>query len=282
MAGDNSEQIAEWNGTLGERWASLQAETDRIVAPFGDAALKAASVSPGEHILDIGCGCGETTFALGRLTGAKGDVLGIDVSGPMLAEARTKAGELAMRNVDFLEADASSAPLPGMRDLIYSRFGIMFFSAPVPAFAHLRRALHDQGRIAFVCWRAPRLNPWAMAPLAAARSALGLEGGQSDPHAPGPFAFADDTRVRAILLEAGFRSVEAEAVEAPVRLGASARLAAESASRIGPLSRLLREIGEHRRDETLEAVETALAPLAGQDGSVAPIGSAWVFTARAG
>jgi SAM-dependent methyltransferase len=282
MAGDNSEQIADWNGALGQRWASLQEETDRIVGAFGDAAMRAGRPSAGERILDIGCGCGETTLALARLVGPLGEVIGVDVSAPMLAVAQARAREAGLATVSFLEADASNAPLPKACDLLYSRFGVMFFSAPVPAFVHLRGALRPEGRLSFVCWRAPRENPWAMAPLAAARAALGLTGGASDPHAPGPFAFADETRVRAILLEAGFRNVEAEAVEAPVRLGASPRLAAESASRIGPLSRLLRETPEDRHQDVIAAVELALAPLAQSDGSVAPRGSAWVITALAG
>src|SRR5438105_14739944 len=95
MAADNSEQIAEWNGALGQRWIAMRQEIDRIVAPFGDAALRAAAPQPGERVIDIGCGCGDTSIEIARLVGATGSVFGIDVSQPMLEVARARrAGEL--------------------------------------------------------------------------------------------------------------------------------------------------------------------------------------------
>src|SRR6266849_8973289 len=94
MPADNSEQIAEWNGALGQRWAAMQREIDRIVVPFGDAALKAAAPQPGERVIDIGCGCGNTSIEIARIVGEAGTVLGIDVSRPMLEVARAR-GALA-------------------------------------------------------------------------------------------------------------------------------------------------------------------------------------------
>ena len=84
MPTDNSEQIAEWNGALGQRWATMQREIDGIVVPFGDAALKTAAPQPGERVIDIGCGCGDTSIEIARIVGETGAVLGIDVSQPML------------------------------------------------------------------------------------------------------------------------------------------------------------------------------------------------------
>ena len=282
MAGDNSEQIAEWNGPVGRRWADEQAAFDNLTRPFGDAALKAAAAQPGERAIDIGCGCGDTSLSLGKAVGASGGVLGVDISGPMLEVARRRAKAEGSGNVTFEQADASIAPLFNDRDLLFSRFGVMFFAAPVPAFAHLRRALKDSGRLAFVCWQGPRENPWAIVPVMAARAALTLDGPPGDPHAPGPFAFGDPNRVRAILLEANFRDVDAEPFEAAMPLGASPRNAAEESVRLGPVSRLVRELGEEHLPVILEAVEKALEQFAARDGSVALPGRAWVITAKAG
>jgi SAM-dependent methyltransferase len=282
MTDDNSAQIEEWNGRLGETWAAEQEVLDGLTAPFGEAAIRAAGPRPGEQVIDIGCGCGDSSLSLARAVGEGGRVLGIDVSRPMLEVARRRAQAAGLANVTFEQADASSARLPGGQDLLYSRFGVMFFAAPVPAFAHLRQSLKGNGRMAFICWRTPRDNPWATVPVMAGRQALGIEGPPSDPFAPGPFAFADDSRVRGILQEAGFRDVKAEPFDGVMPLGSSARSAAEATARIGPLGRLVRESGPEHLPKILDAVEKVLAALAAKDGSVAPPAGAWVVTAKAG
>jgi SAM-dependent methyltransferase len=282
MAGDNSEQIKEWNGPSGERWAADQEKFDVLTTPFGHAALKTANVRAGERVIDIGCGCGGSSIELARAVGASGSVLGVDVSRPMLEVARRRAKAAGLANLTFEEGDASNARLPPEQDLLFSRFGVMFFDAPVPAFAHMRRSLEGGGRLAFVCWRSPKENPWAMVPIMAARKALGIEQPPADPHAPGPFALADENRVRAILLEAGFKDVGVEAFDAGMPGGANAREAAEESVRLGPVSRLAHEAGPEARPRILEAVEKALAPMAGADGSITLPGRAWIVTAKAG
>jgi len=280
MSETNAPQIAEWNGALGQRWAALQDETDRLAAPFGEAALDLAVPLPGERVIDIGCGCGTTTIELARRVGPSGEVLGVDVSQPMLEVARSRGAPAAsLAPLTFCEADAADAELPAGRDLLFSRFGVMFFAEPVPALRHLRQALRPGGRFVFVCWRPPRDNGWAMAPLVAARKALGVTPEKSDPHAPGPFAFADDTRLRGLLADAGFDGVEVRRFDTLVPVGGSPRAAAEAASRLGPTSRLLRDIGEEHRPTVVAAVEAALAPLAAADGSVSLSASTWLVQA---
>jgi SAM-dependent methyltransferase len=280
MAGDNSEQIKDWNGPLGQRWVEDQATLDGLTAPFGEVAIRAARVIPGERIIDIGCGCGTTSIALARAVGSAGTVLGVDVSRPMLEVARKRGAGLPQ--LEFEEADASTANLPSEQDLLYSRFGAMFFAAPVPAFAHLRRSLRPSGRLALVCWQGPKENLWASVPVQAARTALGITPPPADPHAPGPFAFADANRVRMILLEADFRDVVADSFEHQMSVGDSPRTAAEASIRIGPVARLARETGPDSLPRIIDAVEAALTPLAARDGHVALPGRAWIVTAQAG
>ena len=276
---NNTEQIADWNGDQGQRWVDQQALLDRMVEPYGQAALQAAAAQPGEQVLDIGCGCGSTSLTLARAVGPQGRVLGIDISQPMLDAARRLAATQPELQLSFAEADASSAALPAGQDLLYSRFGLMFFAEPVPALRHLRGALRRGGRCAFVCWRAPRDNPWAMTPLMAARRALGVNPPPADPLAPGPFAFADEQRLRGLMAEAGFADVELRRVDAPVRFGASVREAAAGSLQIGPAARLAHEAGPAQAAAIVAAIEQALAPLAAADGSVALGGSTWVVSA---
>src|SRR6184192_2802612 len=244
MPADNSEQIAEWNGALGERF----------VVPFGNAALRAAAPQPGERAIDIGCGCGDTAIEIARMVGAAGAVLGIDVSRPMLAVARSRGALANCAHLTFRDGDASEAALPSNTDLLFSRFGVMFFSQPAPAFSHLRKSLRAGGRCVFVCWRAPRDNPWAMTPLSAARAAMDITPAPADPDAPGPFAFADEERLRTILSDAGFGAIDVQRFDAAISLGATPRSAAEGAVQIGAVSRFVREVGAEHLPTILDAV----------------------------
>jgi SAM-dependent methyltransferase len=278
MSTGNAEQIAEWNGALGQRWAESQREIDGIVAPFGQAALKRAAPRPGERVIDIGCGCGDTSIELARRVGASGRVLGVDVSTPMLDVARASAALAGCAHLAFSEGDASEAALPPDTDLLFSRFGVMFFAQPVPALRHLRGSLRSGGRFVFACWRAPRDNGWAMAPLVAARSAMGVTPAPADPNAPGPFAFADGERLRGLLSDAGFAAIDLQRFDAPVHLGATPRAAAENAARVGPTARLVREVGAEHLPAIVDAIQSALAPLAA-DGQVILNGSVWIVAA---
>jgi SAM-dependent methyltransferase len=277
-ADDNAEQIAEWNGVMGRKWAEMQRETDAVVAPFGSAALNQAAPQPGERVIDIGCGCGDTSIEIARLVGERGAVLGVDVSQPMLAVARAQGGQERHANLEFREADASAADLPVNTDLLFSRFGVMFFSQPTAAFGHMRKSLRAGGRCVFVCWRTPRDNAWAMAPLSAARAAMGVTPPPADPNAPGPFAFADDARLRSILEGSGFGSIDIRRFDTSLTLGATALEAAERALRIGPASRFVREVGVEHVPRIRDAIERAFAQLAAPDGRVLVDGSAWIVS----
>jgi SAM-dependent methyltransferase len=279
MPADNSEQIAEWNGALGQRWVAMGREIDRIVVPFGDAALKVAAPQPGERVIDIGCGCGDTSIEIARIVGEAGTVLGVDVSQPMLEVARSHAALANCAHLAFQDGDASEAWLPANTDLLFSRFGVMFFSQPSQAFSHLRKSLRTGGRCVFVCWRAPRYNAWAMTPLSAARTAMGVTPTPADPDAPGPFAFADDKRLRTVLSDAGFGAIDMQRFDAVLSLGATPRSAAEGAVQIGPVSRFVREVGVEHLPIILDAVERTLAPLAAPDGHVSLNGSTWIVSA---
>ena len=279
MPTDNSEQIAEWNGVLGQRWVAMRQEVDRIVAPFGEAALKAAAPQPGERVIDIGCGCGDTAIEIARLVGPAGSVLGIDVSQPMLEVARSRGVSAACSQLSFREGDASETRLPSNIDLLFSRFGIMFFSQPSNAFRHLRKSLRKGGRCVFVCWRTPRDNAWAMTPLSAARKALDITPPPSDPEAPGPFAFADEERLRTILSGSGFGDIDVQRFDATIFLGGTPRSAAEGVVQMGPVSRLVREVGVEHLPIIIDAIERVLAPLAAPNGHVSLNGSTWIVAA---
>src|SRR4029450_14117214 len=152
-------------------------------------------------------GAGASSLALAARVGAGGQVLGVDISEPPPARARA----LAPRDtpVLFRLADASSAELPeGAFDILFSRFGVMFFGDPTAAFAHMRRALKPGGRVAFVCWRGAAENDWVRLPMGAIKGIV-PRAATPEPEAPGPFSFGDRGRVARILTAGGLHSIRA-------------------------------------------------------------------------
>ncbi len=272
----NAQQVAYWNEAAGPTWAELQAPLDRQLAPLGRRAMAALAPRVGERILDIGCGAGETSVGLAAQVGAGGQVTGVDISRPLLEVARARSA--GTPGLAFVEADAQTwAFAPASFDGVFSRFGVMFFADPVAAFTNIRRALKPGGRIAFVCWRAPAENPIMSAPMAAALVHVPPPP-PADPLAPGPFAFADPERVRAILGEAGFLDI-ALAPHAE-KIGAGDLDSALNLSlKVGPLGGLLREHPD-KRDAVIGAVRDVLAAHEGPDG-VKLDSATWIVTATA-
>lgn len=276
MTADNAAQIDYWNARTGDTWAELQAQMDRQLAPLGDRAQAALDPRPGERILDIGCGCGDTTLKLARAVGPEGEAIGLDISRPMLEVARRRAAESGLK-ARFLEADAQTEALEGGFDGLFSRFGVMFFADPVAAFRNLLGALKPGGRLAFVCWRPAAEVPLLSLPLAAALTVLPPLPPPADPHAPGPFAFGDAERTRRILTDAGFADIDIRPFDALVGSGGLEETLALT-QRIGPLGNLLRESPD-RAPEAIDAVREALRRHDGPDG-VKLKGAVWIVTGR--
>jgi SAM-dependent methyltransferase len=277
----NLEQARYWNEQGGPQWVRRQQQVDAQTRPFGLAGMQRAGVRREEHVLDVGCGCGDTSLELAQRVGPGGAVLGIDISQPMLARARERQEELGIQNLEFLRADAQTHPLPRERfDLVFSRFGVMFFDDPPAAFANLRAALRAGGRLCFLCWQVLEKNDWARVPLMAAARHVQPPAPPA-PGAPGPFALADPDRVRRILEAAGFEDVSCESYEAEVTMG-GARSVEEAVAfllEIGPVTRLLSEADTDVRARVARAIGEALTPHASRAGVSLP-GAAWIVLAR--
>jgi SAM-dependent methyltransferase len=279
--GPNAEQITYWNDQAGPTWVAVQASIDEQIRPLGRLAMECAELRPGARVLDVGCGCGDTTIELAARVAPDGEVLGVDISAPMLhrADAQARAAGVVAR---FELADAQTAPWePDRFDVLFSRFGVMFFADPAGAFANLRRALRRGGRLAFVCWQNMADNPWMVVPMSAALPLLPPQP-PPVPGAPGPFAFADPDHVRAVLARAGFADVALESVRQPLAVGGGQDLDAtvDFVLRMGPTARALRAAADPALPPRVAAaVREALQPYETADG-VRMDSASWIVTAR--
>jgi ubiquinone/menaquinone biosynthesis C-methylase UbiE len=284
VGGANAEQIEFWNGEAGSHWSERDDQMSRMLRPLGAEAIKRAAPESGEWVLDIGCGCGDTTVELARAVGSSGGALGVDISAPMLVTANQKIGSLAAELRDgltFKLADASSHDFaPATFDLLFSRFGIMFFADPIAAFSNMRGALKPGGRLTFLCWGPVDQNDWIMVPMKAVRAHLPPPE-PMEPRAPGPFAFADTAYVTDILQTAGFTDIEFETTEPTMKMGNGTSLDAsvEFFMELGPVSSGLIDQPESVKNAVRASVVAAITDRY-RDGYVELLGKCWLVTAR--
>lgn len=276
--GANEQQIQFWNEQAGPRWVAFQEQFDEQLEPIGVAAMDRVGVREGARVIDVGCGCGATSLDLARRVGPNGRVLGVDVSQPMLDRAQQRVAEARLSNVELVRADAQVAALPES-DLVFSRFGVMFFEHPVEAFSNLRGALSASGRIGFVCWRKLDENPFMYVAARAAGEHIELPP-PPPPDGPGPFAFADPERPRRILSDAGFSSIDVRAVDVRVALVRPLDETIDFLLHVGPAATALRAADPSKIAPVAATLREALKPYTTPSGVVMSA-AVWVVTASA-
>ncbi|RLA46439.1 MAG: class I SAM-dependent methyltransferase [Gammaproteobacteria bacterium] len=278
----NSEQIEYWNGEAGERWAREDETMARLLHPVSTALLDHAAIEGCLNALDIGCGGGSQSMMLAARLGPNARVLGLDISEPMLEVAHGKIAGIGehMADTTFLHADAATHTFETNDfDLIFSRFGVMFFDDPAAAFSNIRKALRSQARLAFSCWQSLQDNDWARIPLRVALQHLPPPEAQ-DPHAPGPFALADPQRVEAILQASGFRDIAVESFARDIRFGEASTLSksVRKLVLIGPVGRLIAGQEPDVLERIFTSMEEVLAPYYREGALHLPV-AIWFVTA---
>jgi ubiquinone/menaquinone biosynthesis C-methylase UbiE len=251
-----------WNGDSGHRWAADAERRDEVLAPVADALFTAVELRLGEAVLDLGCGCGVTTIAAADAV-APGDVVGIDLSAPMLALARARGGD---RDVTFVQADAQTHRFgPARFDVAISRFGTMFFDDPVAAFANVGSALRSGARLCLSTWQPLEANDWLLVP-GAALLRYGQLPATATGSGPGMFAQSSPDIVERVLTAAGWTAVHVQPTTVTLRLGGDAHEATEYLASTGIARAVLDTIPGERREEAIEAVTDALARHQSTDG----------------
>jgi ubiquinone/menaquinone biosynthesis C-methylase UbiE len=275
----NPRGAAFWNSTMGHAWVSQQAVISDVFTSVTSVSLVAAAAKQGEHVIDIGCGPGDTLLAFARAVGPSGDALGVDVSVPMLEFARHRAAEAGLANVTCALADATTYAFePRRANLVYSRFGMMFFDDPIKAFTNIRSGMKMGGRLVFVCFRTMPESPWFRVPIEAARPHVPPQP-PVDPLAPGMFSLAREDRLRGVLTEAGFREIALNATDVPIH-GKDTTQSMAFITQVGPLPALLENASDEQRKRATEAARNALAARIGADGRGLHVGL-WLVSASA-
>lgn len=279
----NAEMIEFWNGEGGRKWVRFQNILDTSLLPFGNRAISASVVKADERVIDVGCGCGDTSFELARRVGQDGYVLGVDVSEPILERAKSRMGTETKASIKFEREDAQVHRFKEASfDLIFSRFGVMFFENPAAAFSNLQSALKPGGRLAFVCWQPARENSWVSLPASVAAGHIPMPA-PPGPDEPGPFSFGEPERVRKILNDAGFENSVFDKYDTQFKIGASGGLdeAIEFIMQIGPTARMIAEADadEATRSRIADDLRTSLKSYDTGQG-LALDAKAWVVTAR--
>jgi SAM-dependent methyltransferase len=283
-AAENREATEAWSGPLFERFVQYRDLVAGGLGAHGDAAMAAHPPRPGDRVVDLGCGFGDTTQRLAELVGADGEALGVDVSEPFVELARREAEEAAVDNVRFEVGDVQVTEFDQTFDYAFSRMGIMFFANPVQALRNVRQALSPGGTLCAVVWRRKLDNEWvSRAEDVVAKYLDRPEESDQPTCGPGPFSMADADTVSEQLTIAGFESVCLQRCDLPLKIGADLDHAVEFNMALGPAGEVLR-LWEDRIEEIKPKIAAelreALAGLDGPDGVFAPA-STWIISAKA-
>lgn len=270
----HSKQVAYWNGDGAARWlANNRRHHDAVRASFADLAFERADLRPGENVIEIGCGTGETSARIAEAVGPTGKVLALDVSELIGAEAA--AALAALPNATAVVGDAAAWPFePGAADVVFSQFGVMFFGDPMAAFANLRAAIKPTGRLVFICWRTHSPN----VPLDIALRHL--PGPAPSGYTPGPQSLTKPELIDGYLTGAGFSAPVLESLESvrDISRGRGVDGAVESVLEAGAIYRLLSEQPPDVKAAVAADLRAYFASIEADGAIIQPVW-AWIVTA---
>jgi len=284
VAAENEEATEAWSGVLFDRFVEYRDLIVEGLRAHGDAAMRLYPPEPGNRVIDIGCGFGDTTQQLAGLVGPDGQAVGVDVSEPFIRASIAEAAEAGVENVEFFAADVQVGDLQGPYDYAFSRMGLMFFANPVQAVRNIRGSLRPGGRLVGAVWRRKLDNEWLHRAEQATEQYLEEPEEPEDVRCgPGPFSMANPDSVSEQLQIAGFERPTFTRCDIPIKIGNDLNHAVAFNMALGPAAELLRicpaEEVDRLRPKVARDIRDVLADYAQDDGVVLGPASTWIVTA---
>jgi ubiquinone/menaquinone biosynthesis C-methylase UbiE len=277
-----SQAVDFWNRILVPKFAKYKHILVGGLSLHSARILPSLQVAPGDRVVDVGCGFGDTAIELAKRVGAKGSVLGIDCCNAFLEDARRDAQKAGIANVNFVEGDVQFYPFRAEHDFCFSRFGTQFFDNPVQGLRNMRRSLKPKALMTMIVWRTIDDNPWLGVPKKVVLDYLPPVKEGVPSCGPGPFSMADPDVVTMQLKAAGYEQIEFERVDARVLVGRDADDAVAFQLALGPAGEVYREAGpeaERQHEAIARALKAELARYQTAEG-VFMESSSWKVTAR--
>jgi len=284
VASENLGFVECWNEILTPKWIRFRHLLSGNGKIHSDLAYADFDIRPGDKVLDIGCGFGETALEIGEMVGPSGEVVGIDCTDTFLEIADQERDASGARNVRYQVGDAQNCDLPeSYFDVAYSRFGVMFFQSAVRALRNAHHALKPGGKVCLIVWRTLADNPCWGAAKEIVLQHLPPPGENASTCGPGPFSMASEETDRAMLQAAGFPQIEVfRRIDADVCVGRNIEEAIDYQILVGPSGEIVREAGEEgqrKLRDIRDDLRRFLTAYARDEGVFMP-SSTWAIMAR--
>jgi SAM-dependent methyltransferase len=278
---ERNQYVTFWNEVLVPKFVRWKHIIVDGLTLHSEAIFPTLRVSPGDKVVDVGCGFGDTAIKLAKIVGPSGSVLAIDCCDGFLEFGRQDAKAAGISNITFLEEDVQTYPFEPIHDFCFSRFGTQFFENPVAGMRNMRKSLKPGGIMTMIVWRGIKDNPWLGSAKDVVLRFLPPPGENAQTCGPGPFSMADTGVVTKQLEIAGYRDIQFERIDAQVFVGKDIDDAVAFQLALGPAGEVYREAGklaEDRHDEIARALKAQLANHLGPNG-VMMDSSSWRVTA---
>jgi ubiquinone/menaquinone biosynthesis C-methylase UbiE len=274
-----------WNTVLFDKFCRFRHLLVDGLSRHSDAALDRAAYARGAHVLDIGCGFGDSTLRIARAVAPNGEAVGMDCAANFIRACEADARDAKLANVRFFTGDTQWDDLGGPYDHAFARFGTMFFEMAGAAMRNVFAALKPGGTFTQIVWRKREDNPWlheaelrvkAIVPVVDPETSNQVHCG------PGPFSMSGPDMVSTMLRGAGYERIAFERHDCDICIGRDLGEAIEFAMALGPAGEVMRLAGaeaERLKPRVIDALTQALTPFSRDDGVWAP-SSTWIITAR--
>jgi ubiquinone/menaquinone biosynthesis C-methylase UbiE len=281
--GENAEAIQAWDGPLFDSFVKFRHVMTTGLGAHGNAALALVPPQPGQRVLDVGCGFGDTTQQIAALVGPSGEAVGVDAASNFIETATAEAAEAGVENASFLVADVQTDPIGGPYDMAFSRMGTMFFISPVAALRNVCQSLVPGGRLAMVVWRRREDNAWAHRAQEIVEGIVQKPEEYDEPTCgPGPFSMAGADTTSDILVHSGFTNISLTRSDIDMMAGETLDDAIDLVMSIGPAGEILRLQGDraaHLLPQVDAALREGLSEFVRDDGTLWAPASTWIVTA---